>query len=309
MNTETNATTYVGADQSEIDARRAMTKLRNLLRLNTGFSIGTGAVGVVAAAPVSGFLGVEQAWAVALLGVFLLGFAVSVFMVSGSTTKTLLRLSQFISFSDFGWAVGTVAVIGLGWLSTGGAVVMGALGLVVLALGASQVRARRQGIASLAQTGADLEEFPPVEILYISRTSAKTAQELWPVMTDHGLYAKLALNLSAAQGLTPNGPGFERTCTDTRNRTWSESCTRWDEGRRFDVNANISEYPYPLQLVQGSWEVTPTEAPGSVIGATFAIRPRLGLYGRLFVPAMHLVFRPLLRRITRGWAKASNDLK
>ena len=307
MTAPNDVTAYVGAAQPEIDARRAATKLRNLLRLNSEFSLVTGAFGLLAAGPVAEFLGVDQVWIVRLLGAGLLGFAAVVFAVSGTKTSVLNRWGQIISLNDLGWVAGTIAVIGLGWLSTRGAIAMGLIGLVVLELGISQMRARRRVIATAAETDAELNEFPPVEILQISRASAHTAEQLWPVMTDHELYAKLALNLKAAQGLTPDGPGFERTCTDTLGRTWSETCTLWDPGRRFDVNVDISDYPYPLQLVQGSWRVDPVASKGSTIGMTFAIQPKPGLVGRLFVPTMHLFFKPILRRITTGWQQAASQ--
>ncbi len=305
MTPPADVTEYVGAAQPEIDARRAATKLRNLLRLNSEFSIVTGAVGLIAAGPVAEFLGVDQVWIIRLLGAGLLGFATAVFAVSGTRTTVLQRWSQIISINDLVWVAGTIAVIGLGWLSTRGSIAMGLIGLIVLELGVSQMRARSRLAAAAAETDSELDEFPPVEILRISQASANTAEQLWPVMIDHELYAKLALNLKAAEGLGPDGLGFERACTDTIGRTWSETCTLWDPGRRFDVNVDISDYPYPLQLVQGSWQVEPAAASGSTIGMTFAIQPEPGLIGRLFVPAMHLFFKPILRRITKGWQRAA----
>ena len=303
MTTPTDTNDHVGAAQPEILARRAATRLRNLLRLNSVFSTVTGAVGLIVAGPIAAFLGVDQIWLVRLLGAGLLGFAAATFAVSGTRTSVLRRWSQVISLNDLGWVAGTVIVIAAGWFSTQGATAMGLIGIIVLVLGVSQMRAQRRLTAAAAGTAADLNEFPPVEILQVSTASANTAEQLWPIMTDHDLYARLALNLKAAEGLSPNGPGFERTCTDTIGRTWSETCTLWDPGRRFDVNVDISNYPYPLQLVQGSWQVEPAAPSGSTIGMTFAIQPEPGPYGRVFVPAMHLSFKPILRRITKGWQR------
>lgn len=300
------AISYVGAEPPEIDARLWATRLRNLLRLNAAFSVATGAIGGVAAGRVAEFVGVDQAWLIRLVGVGLLGFGGVVFTVSGSRTSVLQPLSQIISFNDLGWVAGTVVVIALGWLSTRGAIVMGVIGLVVLGFGVSQMRARNRMIAAAAKARVEMNESPPVEILQISHSSPIAAKDLWPVMSDHELYAKLALNLRAAEGLTPNGPGFERTCTDTLGRTWSETCTLWDAGHRFDVDVDISDYPYPLQLVQGSWRVDPAGFGASSTGMTFAIQPQPGLYGRLFVPTMHLTFPPILKRIARGWQKAAS---
>jgi len=118
-------------------------------------------------------------------------------------------------------------------------------------------------------------------------------------------YAKLALNLKAATNVTPNGPGFERTCTDGMGRTWSETCTLWKPGHRFDVDINIDDYPYPLQLVQGSWRVDELTSDKSTVAMTFAFQPDRGLYGRVFLPMMHVLFPPILKRIAEGWERVA----
>ncbi len=297
---------YLSAPIAEVDARRAATKLRNLLRINSEFSLVTGTIGLVAASPIARLFEVDQIWIIRALGAGLVGFATGVFLVSGTKTSTLRTWSQITSLNDLGWVLGTLAVVGLGWISGAGILVMGLTGLVVLALAVAQIRARSRLVALLNASGATIQESPPVEILEFTRPSASSMAELWPVMTDHGLYGKLALNLKAVESITPDGPGFERVCTDSRGRTWSETCTLWEVGRRFDIDVDISDYPYPLQTVQGSWRVDPGQQSQSEIGMRFAIQPNPGLYGRLFVPSMHLTFTPILKHIASGWQKAAS---
>ncbi len=296
---------YLQAPEPELTARRAATQLRNILRLNTELSIATGIAGLAAGGPVAELLGVEQVWLVRLLGGGLLVFALGVFVVAASGTKTLQTRSAEISIADLGWVAGTAAVIGLGWLSTTGAIVMASIGVVVLGLSAAQIRARTRLVGAAAETNAALDELPPVEIHTVRREIVGTPAELWPVISDHALYAELALNLKAAENLTPNGPGFERTCTDTLGRTWSEKCTLWDPGHRFDVKINIDEYPYPLQMVQGSWRVEQATTSTSNIAMVFAFQAKPGIYGSTFLPLMHLMFPPILKRIARGWERAA----
>lgn len=308
MTTEIATTTrpYVGADQSEVDARQAATKLRNLLRMNSEFSLVTGLVGVVAASPIADFLDIDQTWLVRLVAAGLLYFSLDLFVVAGSKTKTLRLRSLDMSLSDFAWVAATVVVIAMGWLSTGGSVLMGLLAVPVLELGIAQFRARRRLIKAMASTPSELAEFPPVEIVRVELTSKHSAASLWPIISDHSLYGELASNLTEVKSLTPNGPGLERTCTDKAGRSWFESCTLWEEGRRYDLNVDTSDYPYPLQVMQGSWQVDPTpDGAVSLIGMTFAFQPTAGLRGRIFVPMMHLLFRPALNRIAKGWDKAA----
>ena len=299
---------FVGANQGEVDARRAATRLRNMLRANAVFSTVTGLLAVVAGGPVAGLLGIDQVWVVRALGSGLVGFAGVVIVVSGVRTSLLRPASLVVSIGDLGWVAATLATFALGWLSTSGVAVMSATSVVVLGLGLAQLRARAaagHAIRAIGASEADLDEVPPVEIVTFDRRAAVTAEQLWPVMIDHELYAKIALNLKAAKGLTPDGLGFERSCTDRSGRSWSETCTLWDPGRRFDVDVDTSDYPYPLARMQGSWRVVPTDPDVSTVGMTFAFQPTPGIRGRLFVAVMHLAFPPILKRIVRGWILAA----
>ena len=134
---------------SEEAVRRAESRLRTLLRLNSAFSTVTGAIGLVAAAPVADFLDVDQVWIVRALGAGLAAFAAIVFHVSRTPTAGLTRGSLVISVNDLGWVAGTIAVIAFGLLSTGGAIAMGLIGVVVLELGLFQMRARTRLLAAI----------------------------------------------------------------------------------------------------------------------------------------------------------------
>lgn len=305
--TNINTKNYLEAPESELAARKAATKLRNILRLNTELSVVTGIAGLAAGGPVADLLGVEQVWLIRLLGGGLLAFALGVFIVAGSRTKTLQTWSAEISFADLGWVAGTAVVIGLGWLSTSGAIVMAVVAAMVAALSIAQIRSRRGLASASTATSANLNEFPPIEIHTLNREIDGTPAQLWPVITDHALYAELALNLKAAENVTPNGPEFERTCTDTLGRTWSETCTLWDPGRRFDIDIDISEYPYPLQMVQGSWSVTEATGDTSNVAMVFAFQPNRGIWGRTFIPTMHLIFPSILKRIAKGWERVAKQ--
>jgi hypothetical protein len=298
---------YLEAPAPELRARQAATSLRNRLRVNTAFSLATGAVGLVLGHPVADLLDIEEVSFVRLLGAGLLAFAIGVLAVSGTTTNTLTTWSLEVSLADFGWVVGTAVAIGLGWFSAAGAVAMAAIAAVVFGLGSAQLAARRRLIAAMDATPAALDEFPPVETHTFRRSISATPAQLWPIISDHALYARLALNLQAAENLTPNGPGFERSCTDSAGRTWSETCTLWDDGRRFDVDVKTDDYPYPLQTMQGSWRVDQDDETTSNVGMVFAFQPTPGVAGRLFVPAMHLLWSPILTRIAKGWESAHDQ--
>jgi hypothetical protein len=91
---------------------------------------------------------------------------------------------------------------------------------------------------------------------------------------------------------------------DRKGRGWSEPCTLWDDGRRFAVAVDTSDYPYLLQVMRGSWSVDRLAEVRSRLGMTFLFRPRPGLRGRLSVWAMHAGFLVMARWILRGWNDA-----
>lgn len=159
--------------------------------------------------------------------------------------------------------------------------------------------------SSCRRTGRRLPSSPPpLEAMAISTEVDALAERAWVVVTDHELYGRLAPNLGRVELTTTNGPDLARRCTDRKGRGWNESCTLWDDGRRFAVAVDTSDYPYPLQVVRGSWWVDPISGARCRLGMTFLFQPRPGLRGRLFVWAMHAAFPLTVRRILRGWTDA-----
>lgn len=128
--------------------RSAESTLRKVLLANTEFSIATGLAGLIFGAPIAETLGVDQVWLIRLLGTGLLGFAGVVFLISRSPQPVLQQWSGEISHADFGWVIGTVVIIALGWLSRTGAIIMAVIAVAVLALGLAQHYFRRQMLAA-----------------------------------------------------------------------------------------------------------------------------------------------------------------
>lgn len=314
--TRSPARSFVGAAPEELRARIAATKLRNLLRLNAAFSITSGTVTVAAAGAIAGLLDVNVVWLVRVVGVLVIGFGGLVLAAATVRSPRLLTMAAMVSGADLTWVAATAVVVVSGLISTNGAILVTGVALVTLEFGLIQFRGRYRLRTALRATTADLDEWPSIEVIGFERAVEQNAAVLWEVMTDHELYAKLALNLKTAQGLTPNGPGFQRTCTDTRGRSWHEECTLWEAGRRFDIDVDTSDYPYPypypLQLMQGSWRlaVQPDAArdgeAASAVGMTFALQPHSGVRGAMFVLAMHAGFSPILKRIARGWEREAH---
>ncbi len=165
MSTASGTPGISSSPDNEVGARDIATRLRNVLRLNVGFSAVTGSLALVLGGRIADLLGLEPAWIVPALGAALLGFAGVVFWVAGARTSTLLDWSRVISVADFGWVVATAAVIAAGWLSTTGAIVMGLIGLVVFELGLAQLRGGKRLATALAAIDVGIDVSAAVEVI------------------------------------------------------------------------------------------------------------------------------------------------
>ncbi len=102
-----------------------------------------------------------------------------------------------------------------------------------------------------------------------------------------------------------DGKFFKRDiawCTSRDGKTWNESCTLWDDQHRYEITVDTSNYPYPIQVMRGSWSVNPSDN-GSIVGMDFRFQPRPGIAGSVSAVLMNAAFPFVLRRILKGWER------
>jgi hypothetical protein len=283
--------------------RTAAQSLRNTLRLNAVTSMSGGLVSAIAGGWTAKLLGTEHTGLVRLVGVGLIVFAAHVAVVGGARFSRLLRWAPVVSVADGLWVAATAATIAAGLFSTSGALLMAAVGAMVSWFGLRQLRSwmrlRRAADATLAHH----DEAPPIEVAHVERKVHGSRDLTWDVVADQELYGRLAPNLSAVHVQSGTGAGMVRVCSNNAGDEWSETCTVWDEGERFEVDARTDDYPYPLAVMRGSWWVQSQGAATSVVGMDFRYQPLPGFKGRFFAAAMQAAFPMVLRRILRGWER------
>ncbi len=285
-------------------ARRSAQQLRNTLRVNTVTSTLGGVVAAAAAGPMADLFDTGHAGWYRVVGLGLVAFGVVVGAVGGSRLSRLLRWAPVISAGDAGWTVASFVTVALGWYSPIGATVVVAVAVVVGGLGLRQAITARRTRSLVGPRLAAMDEAPPVEVVHVDRVVEGDVTTAWQVITDHELYGRLAPNLSRVHAETGNGADLTRTCTNRSGGRWHETCTLWDEERRYEVAVDTSNYPYPLAAMRGSWSVEP-DVPGHVrVGMDFRFQPRRSLWGRVFAAAMNAAFPVVLGRILRGWQRA-----
>ena len=115
----------------------------------------------------------------------------------------------------------------------------------------------------------------------MDRTVDAPPDVVWDVITDHGLYAEAAPNLTSVDVLDGDGEGMVRRCIDTSGNAWTETCTRWEPNRAYAMTVDVTGSGFHRRLFKrfrGEWRIEPVE--GAVrIEITFDFEPRYGPFG------------------------------
>lgn len=279
-----------------MEALTSIHRLRGALRANAAFSATGGLAALLGFAPVNDLLGAGSRPLVAATGAGLLGFALVVLAVAGLEPRRMVRGAAVVSAADAAWVAATTAVISAADLPTAGIAILAVVAIAVGALAVAQLRLRSTARA------IDDPDVAVAEQVHVQHRVTAPASAVWPLLSDHELYGRLAPNLSRVEVLGGEGEGMRRRCHDSLGRGWNETCTLWDDGREFAVEVDTSDYPYPLAQMRGRWTVDP-DGEGSRISMHFEFTPSPGVAGGAFAAIMLLAFRPVLRRIMRGWER------
>ena len=306
MNESTNLTPLAVVDGAT-PLRGAAQRLRSTLRLNAATSLVGGLLAASAPGTLDGFFGSGRPALVRAIGLGLVVFSLVLVWLAGERVRRLQALGHLVVAADMSWVLASGVLMVAGPLRPAGLVLVGGVAAMVAAFA---VRQWRQLVALGTHTsGAPasvLDEAPPTEVVEVRRPFDGDPVDAWAAITDDDLYAALALNLSSVTATSPPGPGATRTCADLRGRSWSESCTVWDPGTRFDVvvHTDAPHYPYPLSELRGSWWVQARDGR-NFLGMDFRVRPERGLRARVYVLLMQGAFPLVLRRILAGWEAAT----
>lgn len=194
--------------------------------------------------------------------------------------------------ADVAWVAGSVVLLVARPVPWPAAVAVCLVAVVVTGLAARQV----VGLAVVR----GVDPLADVEVVQASRMVAAAPERVWPLVSDHRLYGRLAPNLASVEVLSQPGQPLRRRCVDRAGRSWEETCTLWDGGYRFAVEVDTTGYPYPLTRLRGLWQVDPAPA-GSRITMRFAYRAEPSIRGGLFTIPLRLLSPLLMGPIFRGW--------
>ena len=285
--------------------------LRKVLLANALFSTISGLTLILAPEASAGLLFAE---AFVLFGIasepllFALGLGLLIFagFVAFTARQKRLRLGQakMIVLADLLWVVDSAVLLTVfaDRLAPYGFELVLIVAAIVLALAVEQVI----GLALIYQGKSQVEITRAGSHMTVTAMIGTTAPaaRVWQVMSDQAGYAAVADNLSRSEIVEGEGLDMVRRCTDTKGKSWRETCTLWDAGRAFAfrVHTEAADYPYPIAELTGEWSLAPAPT-GSEIRMVFEVEAKPGMLNRLLLTAMSATFAKVCDRLLRRWVR------
>jgi uncharacterized protein YndB with AHSA1/START domain len=245
------------------------------LSSNAVFSAACGLTLLAGAPALSGPVGIP-AWLLAGMGMGLVVFAGFLLWVLAHPPR-LVAGGRAALAADVAWVAGGVVLL-VGFpslLTTTGNTALAVVTGVVAALAAGQAHGLRR-IRGRAATGTSRTT------VHAQRVIAAPPARVWAAVADVADYARFTSTIAATELVSGAGEGMVRACTDERGGRWSETCTLWDEGRRYTMTVNVGTYPLYYRVLlhelTQTWSLKPT-AQGTLVSLTFDARLKLGVIG------------------------------
>ena len=135
------------------------------------------------------------------------------------------------------------------------------------------------------------------------KTDAPRA-DAWAVLSDHSGWGDHAPNLSKSEVVAGSGEGAVRRCYNNAGKGWSETCTLWQPGTRYVMEVDTSDYPYPLSVMRGTFDVDDADN-GSIIRLRFDYKAKGGPAGLVLGVLLRPVFARTCKRLLDSLEEAA----
>jgi hypothetical protein len=274
---------------------RRVQPLRDLQRINAAFSATTGIVMAVTSIWLSRQVDLPRL-VVAVLGVGLIGWSVLLVVLAVQPTRRLIPCSSLVAAGDATWVIGSTALVTIADPTTVGVLLVASASVVVAGFAVAGLLLGRRARPHSSDDRS--------EILLRSVTIDAPTADVWPLVLDADLYARLAPNLTNI-AVAPDE--CSRACTDTRGNTWTEAM-HLDHDRHIQrIVVDVAQHPMPLDTLAATISVH-DDPTGSRVDVAFVYVTRPSIKGVVTSFILPLLGRRLLRPITHGWMQHATNL-
>jgi ribosome-associated toxin RatA of RatAB toxin-antitoxin module len=202
----------------------------------------------------------------------------------------------WIITQDILWVIGSAVLVGtdIFTLSSSGNSSITIVALIVLWMAWNQGKA----LARIDSTQYGRKQ------LRFERTVIATKQNVWKLIADVGNYHKVAPNIDTSKIISGKHEGMIRRCSHA-NDSWTETCTLWQEEEKYSflVNTTAPDYPYPLQFLQGTWEVNEISPTTTSIVLLFEFQYNHSFQNWLIHPFLRINFLKVVEELLTNWQR------
>ncbi len=272
-----------------------MNHLQKALLFNALFSGLCGIVLIAFHTQIASLFGVANSTVFWMIGIALLYFIGTIIY---EINKQGLRAILWIIVQDFLWVIASLILLLLDpfQLSFTGNLIIALVALAVLLMAVNQ---------SLALAKVDnIADSQGIKQIKFERTVQATKQATWKVISDVSNYYQVAPNIDGVTVISGKGEGMVRACSHGKD-SWTETCTLWEEEKRyaFEVNTSAPDYPYPFNYLQGYWEVEEITPSTTRIILRFRFRYKHNFQNILLHPFLKGKFSQIVDELLDNWEK------
>lgn len=278
--------------------------VRAVLLGNAAFSAPAGMIALAVPRELGELLGVDSTLTLQLTGAGLLAFGLALVQHAlwdadnGPRTLTVILLDGlWVILSAF------VVVIFPDVFSLAGRWLVIGVAAMVAAVAVAQLLALRE----LYRIPGRVNEYR----LCISIATPASADAMWNVASALGEISRFApgLRSSSLAGRETAGVGAERVCEDVSGARWSELCTRWEEGRSFDLefDAGARDFPFPFARMRAGWVIDPGPHFGCTVRVWWEATPKRAWSAPLILAVVDLGVRRSFPELIQRMAASTGE--
>lgn len=161
---------------------------------------------------------------------------------------------------------------------------------------------------SLGLSRIDTKEGTNIKLMSFKRSVKADKSKVWEVISDVGNYHKVAPNIDDSEIVSGEKIGMVRSCSHGKD-SWTEICSLWDEEKEysFEVNTSALDYPYPLKMLRGNWQVHQINKAETEIIMNFEFEYKKLFQNILIHPIMKYQFTKVCETLLDNWQVIIED--
>lgn len=148
----------------------------------------------------------------------------------------------------------------------------------------------------------DAKKGTNIKLMSFSRSIKADKSKVWETISDVGNYHEVAPNIDGSEIISGEKVGMVRACSHGKD-SWTETCSLWEDEKEysFEVDTTQADYPYPLKVLRGNWQVHEVTKDETRISMNFEFEYKRSFQNILIHPVMKHQFNKVCKELLDNW--------